>query len=159
MNITLHRQRASGFTLIEMMVAVAILAILASLAAPAYQGMIAGNRVSAATNEILELLSIAQAEARNRQVPVSITITSVTDGQRWSVAPTSDSANVVVSALLGTDAKVAVTSTFTNLRFQPDGKLGETTTSKAIEIKSTAYSTTTRKIEILGSGKVILINQ
>lgn len=159
MNIAPIRQRISGFSLIEMMVAIAVLAILASVAAPAYQGMIAGNHVSATTNEILELLATAQAEARNRQTTVNVTVASTTDGQNWSIAPADDSDNVLNRMLVRNNANIEVASTFNAIGFLPDGTLSETTANKSITISSTSYSSRTRNIQILGSGKVILVNQ
>ncbi len=159
LNIAPVRQRISGFSLIEMMVAVAVLAILASLAAPAYQGMIAGNQVTATTNEILELLSTAQAEARNRQTTVNVTIASTADGRNWTIAPANDSDNILSSMLVRNNAGVQVVSTFAAIGFLPDGTLSETTANKSITVSSTTYSLSTRSIQILGSGKVILVNQ
>jgi len=168
LNIAPIRQRISGFSLIEMMVAIAVLAILASVAAPAYQGMIAGNQVSATTNEILELLATAQAEARNRQTSVNLTIASTTDGQKLSIAPAGDNSNVLNSLLIRNNANLQLSSTFSAIRFRPDGMPCDnqtdetqcvTTANKSITISSTSYSSRTRNIQILGSGKVILVNQ
>ncbi len=61
-----------GFTLIELMVALAVLAILTGLAAPSFLGMMRDNRLVAQTNEFLGALHLARSEAvkRNRAVVV-----------------------------------------------------------------------------------------
>lgn len=156
MNTTPHLKRIRGFTLVEIMVTVAVLAILAGVAAPAFQNMIAASRVTAVTNELLELVALAQSEARNRQVTVGITVNSDT----WSVTPGADPNNVLATLQIDANKNVKVESTFTNISFQPDGALSESTTSKSIKISSTSsYTSTARNIEILGGGKVILVNQ
>lgn len=48
----MNRQAQSGFTLIEIMIAVAILAILAAIAIPLYEGFIAEGRISTAIKDI-----------------------------------------------------------------------------------------------------------
>lgn len=59
----MSKRRMKGFTLLELMVTIAIAAILLSLALPSFQGVIRSNRVSTATNELLASLSLARSEA------------------------------------------------------------------------------------------------
>ncbi len=56
-----HPHRNSGFTLIEMMIAVAILAILASVAIPAYNDYIATSRSNECAEDLASL-RLAQQE-------------------------------------------------------------------------------------------------
>ena len=55
--------RQSGFTLIELMVTIAIVAILAALALPSFQQSIRSNRVTTTANEVMASLSLARTEA------------------------------------------------------------------------------------------------
>jgi type IV fimbrial biogenesis protein FimT len=64
--------RAYGFTLIEMMVTVSVLAILVSLAAPSFREILVRNRAGAISNEFASSISKARVEAVNRNVCVSI---------------------------------------------------------------------------------------
>ncbi len=74
------RPRASqGFTLIEAMVVVALVAILAALAAPSFITTIANQRVSSAAQELQTLLLFARAEAVYKRTETSVTA----DGQKW----------------------------------------------------------------------------
>ncbi|MCC4587440.1 Tfp pilus assembly protein FimT/FimU [Xanthomonas sp. NCPPB 1067] len=61
-------RRSAGFTLVELMITIAVLAILLTIALPSFRGVIRSNRVASATNESIGLLSLARSEAiRNRR--------------------------------------------------------------------------------------------
>lgn len=147
----------AGFTLVEVMVAVAILAILATIAAPSFQGIIASSRVSATTNEILELIALAQSEARKRQLTVAISIDDTADAQTWTVTPSTDEDDVIGQLTINAANPVEVNHSFTNISFTPNGRLGEATENKSVTITSTSsYSSKSSSILILGGGKIIL---
>jgi type IV fimbrial biogenesis protein FimT len=61
-----------GFTLIELMVTIAVAAILVALAVPGFQSVVNGNRLATAANEMVASLQTARMEAirRNRRVAV-----------------------------------------------------------------------------------------
>lgn len=52
-----------GFTLVELMVTVLILAVAAGLAWPSYQSVIRSNRISTTNNEFVTLISYARTES------------------------------------------------------------------------------------------------
>lgn len=56
-------RRSAGFTLIELMVTIAIAAILLALAYPSFTASMRANRVTAATNQMLATINFARAEA------------------------------------------------------------------------------------------------
>jgi type II secretion system protein H len=79
-NIAHPRPRAlQGFTLIEAMVVVALVAILAALAVPSFNSTIANQRVSSAAQELQTLLLFARAEAVYKRTETTVTAT----GQKW----------------------------------------------------------------------------
>ena len=63
------RKQLHGFTLVELMVVVALIAIVMAIAIPSYRQMIVSNRIRAATNDLLLSLQFARTEAV-RQVGV-----------------------------------------------------------------------------------------
>ena len=63
---------SKGFTLLELMVAIAILGITMMFAAPGFISLISNNRISGATNDYLGALQLAKAEAAARVNPVTI---------------------------------------------------------------------------------------
>ncbi len=66
------RGQTSGFTLLELMVTVAILAIGAAIAAPSYSAMLKSNRTRSVASELLAALNLARSEAARRGQWVSI---------------------------------------------------------------------------------------
>lgn len=56
-------QTNRGFTLIELMVTIAVLAVVISLAAPSFSNMLQENRLSALANELQGTLQLARSEA------------------------------------------------------------------------------------------------
>lgn len=57
----------SGFTLIEIMVTIAIVGIFASIALPSFSKLIESNRISTATNELVSNLLLTRSEALKRR--------------------------------------------------------------------------------------------
>ena len=69
MSINRHN---SGFTLLELMITLAIAAILSSLAAPSFSNMIKDNRMTTQYNELLASLSTARSEAIKRGITITL---------------------------------------------------------------------------------------
>lgn len=63
MAVTRSVKPQSGFTLVELMVTLSVLAILAAVALPSFQDTIRLNRVSTESNELIAALNLARAEA------------------------------------------------------------------------------------------------
>lgn len=64
--------RNGGFTLIEALVTVSLLAVLVTLAAPGLNELVRNNRMAAQTNDIMSLFAFARAEAMRRGARVTV---------------------------------------------------------------------------------------
>lgn len=82
----MSRLRNAGFTLVELMVTVAVVAILAALAFPSFQGSLRSNRVATASNDLLTSFTLARSEAiRNtRGAGVCASSTGTGCGNDWN---------------------------------------------------------------------------
>jgi type IV fimbrial biogenesis protein FimT len=84
------RQRWRGFTLIELMVTVALVAIVLAIGVPSFQTTIRNNRLSSYANEFLSALNLARTEAIRRRQPVVLCKSAdgsfcQTDGKNWEI--------------------------------------------------------------------------
>jgi type IV fimbrial biogenesis protein FimT len=66
------KNRSRGFTLIELMVAVTIAAIILAIGAPSFTEFRRNNRLTGIGNDFLGAVQTARTEAIKRQVPVSV---------------------------------------------------------------------------------------
>lgn len=75
----------SGFTLIELMVTITILAIVLSAAFPSYRAFVANAQIRSTAESIRNGLQLARAEAIKRNANVTFTIASAANDSSWSV--------------------------------------------------------------------------
>ena len=106
--------RQSGFTAIELMVTVLVVAILATLAGPAFQQLIATQRVKSVASALNESLWVARSEALKRNDKVSFNFansgsdSAVAD---WKITQSSDGSGTAIVQQMGSPAVVSTTST------------------------------------------------
>lgn len=79
------RRRASGMTLIELIVAVAVLAILVAIAVPSFREISLRNRSTNAVNGLLADLALARSEAVKQQRNAYVTAAGGDWNAGWSV--------------------------------------------------------------------------
>lgn len=74
--------KVAGFTLLELMVIVAVIAIIMTVAVPNLREMIKNNRVTSQGNEMVAIINYARNEALRRNVNVPVIFSS--EGFSWT---------------------------------------------------------------------------
>lgn len=84
-------RRQGGFTLIELMVAVAVLVILTAIGAPAFSTMIANQRLKSGASDLFTALIRARSEAIKRNTEVTLAPLMISQWQQgWRIANPGD---------------------------------------------------------------------
>jgi type IV fimbrial biogenesis protein FimT len=91
------REDQQGFSLIELMVTIAIFSLLLLAAMPSFSGWIANVRVRSVAEELVNGLRMAQSEAVRRNRPVAFVLTNNTPAK--SATPNASGKNWYVQAL------------------------------------------------------------
>lgn len=65
-------KKTAGFTLIEMMVAIVVLAILLAVGIPSFRDFMRNSRMTSAANDIVTDFNLARSESVKRRVPVTL---------------------------------------------------------------------------------------
>ena len=64
--------RTRGFTILELMMTIAVIAVLAGIAAPSFMSIIRANRIVTDNNDLISALTLARSEAIKRGVRVTV---------------------------------------------------------------------------------------
>lgn len=166
-----------GFTLIEILVAIAILAIVMAIAIPDFTSTIQNNTIATISNDLISSINLARSEAVKRNVTVSICATSNSNftacGNNWNlgwlvfVNPTGGNAlsNTAAAPLLriqrinDQSATIATTPTVGILTYSGNGFTATGTGNLSITIKATGCTTDSgRRIAISATGRPSVTN-
>ena len=133
-----------GFTLLELMIAVAIVGILTTLALPSFREMLRQNRATGLANDLAAALNLARSEAIKRGTQATV----CKSGNITAASPTcSTAANWQDGWLIFVDTGVAGTVDGTDVRL----KVGQPSNSVAV-ISADSSNTFANYVSYLPSG-------
>ncbi|MBC7707248.1 MAG: GspH/FimT family pseudopilin [Rhodoferax sp.] len=93
--------RERGFTLVELMTTVSVMAIALAIATPSLTGFVRSSKVRSAQSELVSSMMLARSEATKRGVPVGMAATAPSTGNEfgagWKVW-VDDNANGVIDS-------------------------------------------------------------
>ena len=144
-------KKNQGFTLIELMVTVAIMAIIAMMAAPSFGDMILSQNLNKSAQSMISVLNEARAQAvlTRQDVTVNLSIDPV--------SPTSDQlAKMKQKTLFGwsPSGKSALKAAVNPIVFDMTGKLSSSTVDIQIEVCNEASGKKSKVITISRIGAI-----
>lgn len=116
-----RKQATSGFTLIEALVVVIMVAVLAAIAAPSWQAYLNRQRMTSVRSDLVAILQQAQADARQRRQTVTVEILDEDVPTVLYGIPTKLGSGNLNPGLVELDATLADGTAITELSFDYQG--------------------------------------
>ena len=141
-------RKAAGFTLIELMVVLAIIGILVSLAFPSFSQQILQDRVVTTANQLNSVYKFARSEAVKRDKPINLVVSN----KNWQVTLNEGGADTILKEFSITKSGVTV-----NLVALAISASGEVDKQAEILVKDEHTNTTDYIMCVLKSGQNWLV--
>lgn len=145
------RRLPRGFTLVELIITIAVAAILMAVAIPSFRSLMSSNNVTNTYYDLISAMRTARAEAVTRGAPIRVKATTSNWNGGWSVL-TAD--NTELRAFPARDTQFVVTPNpvVTEVSFNGRGAL---TAQACFDIKDSSGASSAKKyVKILKSGSV-----
>jgi type IV fimbrial biogenesis protein FimT len=161
--------KTRGFTLVELMVTLAVAAILLTVGVPSFRDLIYNNRLTAATNMFVSSINIARSEAikqgRNATVCVSTDLATCTGGnwnQGWVVWVDVDqngapSAAEIIRTVQPLSNSLQLTSAQNSFTIDSQGSVDNP--NATLDVCDERAAETGRQLRVLATGGISLNSQ
>ena len=114
---------SSGFTLIELMVTIAVLAIIVSIAAPSISTQLANQRVKSTTATLVNALKEAKAESIIRRQNVTLSYNNGSDPRVITLTASDSKASVIATYNYAAQSTIQPSSSTTTVIFEPSKRV------------------------------------
>lgn len=156
--------RIAGFTLIELMVTLAVVAIVAAVAFPNFQETLRSNRVATTSNDLLASLALARSEAvrGTRGAGICSSANGTSCGGSWNDGwivwqdtngngAFSAGADQIVRYSQGRPGRMTLTTAADGVFFDPRGR--PTGAARTFGVTPTGYSSPSRNVCLSATGQ------
>ncbi|MEM9101477.1 MAG: GspH/FimT family pseudopilin [Pseudomonadota bacterium] len=145
-------KNTQGFTLIELFLTIAILAVIAAIGVPSFQETVRSNRITSSSNDIVHSLNYARMEAIRRGASITLKTTSGTND--WSNGYSVESPSEVLKKVNIDHATLQIaTVNLSEITFKADGFLSA---NGEVFTVCSASGDKGRQITLLKSGRIAL---
>lgn len=137
------KRPARGFTLIEIMVTLTVLAIMMGVGVPSFRNFIAGQKVKSASHDLMTAMVMARSEAIKRNADVTVAPVTADDWlSGWTVTATAASTMIhQQQALSGVTITLAPSTVVYKANGRPTAsskfQVAGTTTTKCVKVDLT----------------------
>ena len=140
-----------GFTLIELMVALAVLAIVVAIGFPAFGGIFERSRADSDASELLRAFNVARLEAINHSEVVTVNATTNDD---WALDLEIVRGGTVIRSYAGLPAGATITTTGNVDSIEFDSLGGLRTPANAV-VFSYTRGDSTKSLVVCPTGRIL----
>lgn len=149
------RRAAGGFTLLELMVTIAVAAVLLSLAVPSFTDATLAGKLAANANDLVAGVALGRSEAIKRNAVASMCVSS--DGSTcgsggWEQGWIILTGTTVIQKHAAAPTGFKVTSTATKIDFQPSG-VGSTQATLTVCRATPTVGSQERVVQVDATGR------
>ena len=152
------RMNSSGFTLIELMVTIAVLAIIVGIAAPSISTQLANQRVKSTAATLANALKEAKVESILRRQNITVIYTSTSTPKTIKLQAGSEDISTYNLSAKSTVTQTITPSTVTSIVFQPNKKIANNATVVYTICDSGSNSETPKQISLTNIANVNVVN-
>ncbi|KHK50648.1 general secretion pathway protein GspH [Ralstonia sp. A12] len=152
---TIRKPLCQGFTLTELMVALAVLAILVVIAVPSFSNMVATQATRNASFDLSSAMAMARSEAVKQNAIATVSTTS-----NWATGWVL-TVNATVVRTFGPYSGVTITSSSSNplsLSFGNDGRPTAGTSTFQVTPSGQGQSVSPACVQVGGTGRVAIVS-
>jgi len=148
--------RLGGFTLIELMITLTVLAVFVTLAAPSMRDLVIASQVRTTASDLYESVILARSEAIKRAANVNVIPASGNWQNGWTVqtgATVLQSRDAAPNVTVTPKALQLATPLSTNITFSMDGRQSTDITNVIFSTTQSAQPIAARCVLIAASGR------